>query len=97
MQVKSVADVIESNRMGELGVQQSDHLAPRAERPGLLLDSMFPGQLGDQVVWDEVAELPEDGEFGAGWLRRFSVFHPCRVAGESASANLLPLHPMGWL
>lgn len=97
MEVEGVADVIEPDGMGELRVQQGDHLTPWAEGPGLFIDPMLASQPGDQVIGDKVAELAEDGEFTPGWLRAVFVFHTCRVAGEDASANLLYPSPMGWL
>lgn len=59
-QVKRVADGVEFAGMRDPGAEQYDHLAPLAEGAGLLALVMFPPQLGYQMVWDEVAEFPED-------------------------------------
>jgi hypothetical protein len=49
------------------------------------------------MIGNKIAELAEDGELGAGWLRFGIIFHPCRVAGILASANPFSSLAMGRL
>ena len=87
VQAQAVADVIEPDGVGELRVEQRDDLAPRTEGTGLGLDAVLAGQCGDEMIGNEIAELAQEREFGTGWLRAFGIIHPCRVAGDLASAN----------
>src|SRR5262245_11464972 len=88
MQLQAVADIIKPDGMSELRVKQRHDMAPRTEGARLFIDAVFAGQLGNQMLGNEIAKLAEQGEFGTGWLRARFVFHPCRVAGNLASANL---------
>ena len=58
-------------------------------RPGL------PGQLGDEVPRNEVANLLKNREFRAGWS--FFVFHTRRVAVNEKSIQPFFYLSVGWL
>src|SRR5215204_672618 len=82
MQLERIAHVVKSDAMGELGVQERHNVAPG--RKGSGLDTAFPRQFGNQMRWNEVANLAEDDEVRACWVDAF-VFHLCRVADLSSS------------
>src|SRR5215204_5515051 len=82
MQLERIAHVVKSDAMGELGVQERHNVAPG--RKGSGLDTAFPRQFGNQMRWNEVANLAEDDEVRACWVDAF-VFHLCRVADLNSS------------
>jgi len=95
MMAQSVTDIIETNGMGELRVEQRHHVTPRGERPRLGFDPVLAGQLGDQVAWNQVANLRENAElrFG-GWL---FVFHNTDPKWDRPPATTFFTQAMGWL
>src|SRR5947207_7558853 len=66
--------------MGQLRIAQAHHVAPRAERAGLVLRPGGARNFRDQVQGNKIANLSQDAELGAGW-GYFEFIHPCRVAG----------------
>jgi hypothetical protein len=97
VQAQAVANIVEPHGVRELGEEQADDVTPGFERSGFFLRPRVAGQLGHQMRWNEIAELAEDGELGAGWRVVGLFFHPCRVAGKPTRANST-FHPiMGWL
>ena len=62
--------------MGELGVEQAHDMTPRREAAGFFCDARVPGQLGDQVRGNQIAELAQEGEAAARWLADRLFFHP---------------------
>jgi hypothetical protein len=52
--------------------------------------------LSNQVRWNPLADLTQNGEFRTAWLT-FLFFHPCLVAGVTNSAKPFSFRPMGWL
>lgn len=89
MQAQAVTDVVEADGVGELGVEQRDDMAPVTEGPSETFQQVA-GQLGDQVGRNQMAKLPQHGQLGTGWRALVFLFHPDRVAGNPASANLFP-------
>jgi len=69
MQQQPVADVVEPDGMSELGVDQADQMAPRAEGARLLVHSGFPRQLRHHVAGNEIANLPHHGKLAPAWNR----------------------------
>src|SRR6266568_9479640 len=73
--------------MGQLRVQQANGVAPGAESARPILHARFPCDLGDFVLWNQIANLARDVKPTTCWFDGFFVFHPCRVAGSKPQAN----------
>jgi len=73
--------------MGQLRVQQANGVAPGAESARPILHARFPCDLGDFVLWNQIANLAQDVKPTTCWFDGFFVFHPCRVAGSKPQAN----------
>jgi len=69
MQPQPVADVVEPDGMGELGVDKADQMAPRAEGAGLFVHAGLLRQLRHQIRWNQIANLPQYGKLTAAWNR----------------------------
>ena len=63
MQSERITDVVESNAMDELRVEQRDGMAPRTKGSGLLRHLGITRDLGDQELGNEVANLPQQIQF----------------------------------
>ena len=76
VQPQRIAHVVESQGVGQLGVEQADHMAPRPKRPGLGVYPGVPGQLRHEMSGNEIAELMQQRKIAARWLE---VLHgrPC--------------------
>ena len=59
---EGVADVVQADRMGQLGIHERDHVAGGAERAGLFVDPVLPCQLWNQISWNELEKLLDDGK-----------------------------------
>ena len=79
VQPQRIAHVVESQGVGQLGVEQADHMAPRPKRPGLGVYPGVPGQLRHEMSGNEIAELVQQRELAARWLVAGCFFHglPC--------------------
>jgi hypothetical protein len=88
MQPQRVADIIESDAVGELGIQQRDQITPGTERAGFILNPGRPRQLGNEKVGNEVAHLPQQIQLGTRWNVSLVFFHPRRVAGLHRTVQL---------
>ena len=66
------------------------HFTPVTEGPGEFLRAQIAGQLRDQMRWNEMAKLTQDGQLGTGWRTLGFLFHLDRVAENRAPANLFP-------
>jgi hypothetical protein len=56
-------------------------MVPGSKGARLVLGSGLSSYLGNQKIRNEVANLPQQIQFGAGWNVFVFYFHPCRVAG----------------
>ena len=76
VQPQRVANVVESQGVGQLGVEEVDHMAQRAKHAGLGVCPGVPGQLRHEMSGNEIAELVQQRELAARWL---GVLHglPC--------------------
>ena len=90
MQAQSITDIIESDAMSQLGIEQSNQMTPRAESADFVFHSSLASQLGNEKPWNQIAYLPQQIQFGRRWNVFVLVFHPCRVAGLSKSFQLFP-------
>ena len=68
---ESVADVVEADGMGELGIKQGHDVTPRAEGSGLLVDAMLAGDFRNEVLRNELAKLTQYDGIALGWLFSF--------------------------
>jgi len=64
---KCIADVVEADGVGQLGVEHGHDVAPGAEGTGLKVDPVVAGQFSDKMARDEIAKLREDAELTPGW------------------------------
>jgi hypothetical protein len=88
VQALCIADVIESDAMRQLCVEQRNHVTPRAELPDFLLNAGFSGQFRAEKRRNQVAYLPQQIQFQWGWNAIVSNFHPCRVTGPNIAFQL---------
>ena len=63
--------------MSQLGVNESDDMAPRTERPRLFVDAGFPRNFWDQMRRNQIANLLEDAELATRWLGVGFGVHTC--------------------
>ena len=93
-----VADLVEPQRGGQLGVEQTHRVSPRAEGAGVLLHAALPGQMRHQVRGNEIAELAPQGELAARWLADAGSFHalPCGKAPAPSQLFLTPQPSNPW-
>jgi hypothetical protein len=66
MMAQPVTDIVETDGMGELRVEQRHHMARCGERPRPGFDPVLARQLGNQVAGNKVANLRENTEFRPG-------------------------------
>ena len=88
MQAQGVADIIEADAVGQLGIKQGHHMTPGAEGADFLVHPGFAGELGNEKFRNEIANLAQQIQFGRRWNGFVCIFHPCRVAGQSKSFQL---------
>jgi hypothetical protein len=69
--------------MSQLGKEHRHDMTPRGVGTSFVVDTAFAAQLRDQMSWNIIAKLPENGELAGGWFGSvFIFFHttPCGVA-----------------
>jgi hypothetical protein len=75
VELKSIGHIIQADGMSQLGEQQRDDMAPVAKVTRFPIRAGLPGELGDQVPRNEIANLLED------------LVHPPRVRGRGDSRD----------
>ncbi len=75
--LECIAHVVESERMGEVSVQQRNHMAPRRERPTLDIHAMLLGKVRDHVARNQFADLFQCCISMSGWF--VCVFHALQM------------------
>jgi len=60
---QGVAHIVESDGVGELGIEHGHNMAPGREAAAELVDTGLPGQLGDKALRNEIAKLAQAAEF----------------------------------
>jgi hypothetical protein len=82
VQTQGVADVIESETVGKLGVKQTDDVTPRTESAGLIVHAGLACQSRHQMRRNEVAKLAQERELAGGCLVSSLIIHalPCGKA-----------------
>jgi hypothetical protein len=96
MQLQRVTQVIETDTVSQLGVEQAYDVAPGIEGAGLLLGSGVARDFGNQMLRNKIANLAQEVEFASGW-NSFELIHPCRVAGANKKFQPILSNPVGWL
>ena len=97
MQAQRITQVIESDAVGQLRIQQGKDVAPGAEGPDFLFDPSLSRQFRNEKVGNEIAYLPQQIQLRASWNVLAVLNHPCRVAGLNKSFQLFRQFSMGWL
>src|SRR6266508_2450139 len=87
MQLQRIAQIVQADAMGQLGIEQADHVTPRFEGARPLLRAGIPRNSGDLMRRNVVANLAQNVELTSCWFDGFLFFHPCRVAGSKRQAN----------
>ena len=88
MQAQGVTDIIETDAVGQLGIEQGDRMAPGTEGADFLIHSGITGEFGNKKIGNEVANLAQQIQFRGSWNGFVFLFHPCPVAGQSKSFQL---------
>lgn len=96
VQLEGITCVIETDAMRQLGVRLAHDMTPGPERPRLILGPRLPGDIRNEVLWNEIADLPQYVELRTCWLDLL-FFHPCLVAGLHGRANTSFVKTVGWL
>jgi hypothetical protein len=86
VQLKRIAQIIESNAVRQLGVAQAYRVTPGTKGAGLILRTGFARDFGNLMLGNEIADLAQNVKWRACWFGCF-LFHPCRVAGRNGQAN----------
>src|SRR5665213_3287309 len=76
MQAQGVADIVETDGVRELGIEETHHMTPRRECPGAFDHTSIPRQFGHQMRRNKIAELLQEREAAARWLVRGGSIHP---------------------
>ena len=97
MQFQGVTDIVESNAMSQLRIQQRNHMTPRTEASSTIFNARLFRQLGCKITRNHVANLFQNGEFRSCWIDCFSFFHPNLVAGLRLSIQHFFQIPVGCL
>ena len=63
MNPQGVADIIQSEGMGELSIEEADNMTPRTEASSLLVYTILARELRNETNGNELANLSEDGDF----------------------------------
>jgi hypothetical protein len=96
VQLEGITHVVETEAMGQLGIDLAHDMTPRREGARLVLGPRRPGDLRDATLRNDIADLPQNVELGTCWFDWF-VFHPCLVAGRHGQANTFFAKTVGWL
>ncbi|MCO5051255.1 MAG: hypothetical protein M9920_03010 [Verrucomicrobiae bacterium] len=84
--------VVETEAVGDLGVEQADDMTPRAERAAPICHAGFARQTRHQMRRNEVSNLPQERELAGGWLDGGFPFHalPCGRAQTRKPTFFIP-------
>ena len=95
VQTQPVTDVVKTDGMGELCINQANQMTPRAEGACFLVHTGLLRQLRNKIRWNEIANLPQDCKLTAAWMG-FVFDHTCRMAGKNSHSKPFNLPAMGW-
>ena len=98
MELQTIAHIVEAHRVGELGKEHRDDMAPRRKRARLLLHARLPREPGHEMIGNEIADLAQHGELAANWRGGVGLFfHTGFIAVNSAPRQFIPFPAVGWL
>jgi hypothetical protein len=101
MQPQGITHIIESDGMGQLGIEQTHDMTPGCERASAFGNPCIPRQFGHQVCRNKIAELMQEREAAARWLVRCGFNHslPCGRFTRGKPTLFYPstLKPVGLL
>src|SRR5438445_3496951 len=95
VQPQGIAHVVETQGVGELGVEQTHHMTPGAKGPRLDFHTGIARQLRHQMVGNQIAELVQEGEAAARWLVGCDFLHglPCGRSTHRKPTSFFPHNP----
>ena len=104
VQPQCVAHVVQSQSMGQLGIDQADHMTPGLEGAALGLRVVLARQSRHQMVGNQIAQLPQQRKAAARWLAVGFLLHAlpcgrspsCKPTSFSTSLRS-PINPVGQL
>jgi hypothetical protein len=68
MMPETIADIVQTNGVSELGMQQGYDMAPGRKLPCLFVDPVLPRQFGNQMARNNLADLRQNAQLGfGGW------------------------------
>lgn len=91
MELQPITDIVETERVRQLGINHGNQVTPGA-KGARLFHSGFTRNLGDQVARNDLAELLENAELGFGWIDL--VFFSSLLSGRAQTDN--PAFPFLW-
>ena len=86
VQPQRVADVVQTDGVSQLRKQHTHYVTPRAEGSRHGIHAGLARKFRNQMRWNQIAKLPQNGEFGDGWFG-ISFLHLCRVTELKSHAN----------
>ena len=94
--LERIAHIVKSKRMGEMGIQQRNHMAPRCVCPAAGIDPMLLRKVRNHVSRNQIAQLLQGCIPMSGWFVFLSLFfHTLRVEDLEHTYQLLYLRAMG--
>jgi hypothetical protein len=63
-----VTDVVQTDGVSQLREQHADHVTPCTEGSRHEIPAGLARKLRDQMVWNQIAKLPQNSELGDGWF-----------------------------
>lgn len=89
VQPQRIAHVVESQSMGQLGIDQADHVTPGLEGATVGLRVVLARQSSHQMVGNQIAQLAQERKAAARWLAVGFLLHdlPC---GRSPTCKRTP-------
>jgi hypothetical protein len=88
MQPQRIANIIETQCVGKLCLDQTGHMTPRTEGSTLFLHCMGTDQARDQMIGNQIAKLPQQRKLTGGWLTYVCLFMPYLVAMPQPASQL---------
>ena len=89
MEAQGIGNVVETDAVGELGIEQADDMTPRAEGSRFGFTVRGPRQGRHQIAGNQIAKLPQKRKLTGGWLVSclFLYAFPCGNGGNGKPAS----------
>jgi hypothetical protein len=75
-----ITDIVQTQRVAQLRIQQCHHMTKRAERARLFIHPELPRQLRHQIRRNQIDQLAQNRTVRVAWLS-LVFFTPCLLAG----------------